>query len=343
MSVNLIRKNSDTPNIRNYDDARLFRYIIQDRSGIIKDYGDELAMSKSGNNILHIASGEIVHQGWQVEISSGGFDITLDNRDSVEYYSVYLEINLSIASQQKAEIKFLKGNADYPIVNPGDDLTTTPTGTSRLLIAWVYLVPSSSTFTITRKIDVITYYPSYALNASEASHASEADYASSDHSKGTIEQRLTDLGFKQGSLSITGSGYSSLSISANSLTKQGQMVNTYVGATITGSTSTYNLTISVPNDFRPIYGQTILIRIRCSMRLYIEATSPEATITEYVTYDNVEVCLFKTLSSSGQITISNTDVDDKLSLFTKYYGGVTTRFQYSYIGGIMLLTGWKLN
>lgn len=157
MSVNLIRKNSDTPNIRNYDDTRLFRYINQGKSGIIKNYGDELTMTHGTGNNLHIASGEIIHQGWQVEITSAGVDIELENRDSVEYYSVYLEINLSISSQQKAEIKYLKGNEDYPVIDTGDDLTTTPTGTSRLLIAKVYLVPSSSTFTIQRQIDVLPF------------------------------------------------------------------------------------------------------------------------------------------------------------------------------------------
>ena len=104
----------------------------------------------------------------------------------------------------------MKANNTYPIIDPGDDLTQTPTGTSRVEIAHIYLVPSSSTFTITPLLEVMPYYPIYAL---------EAGYASSDHSKGTIEQRLTDLGFKQGSLVISGNGYSSLSIPTNSTSK----------------------------------------------------------------------------------------------------------------------------
>lgn len=341
MSVNLIRKNSDTPNIRNYDDARLFRYIIQNRSGIILDYGDEVEMSKSGSNILHIASGEIVHQGWQVEISSGGFDITLDNRDSVEYYSVYLEINLSIASQQKAEIKFLKGNADYPVVNPGDDLTTTPTGTSRLLIAHVYLVPSSSTFTITREINYLRYYPDYAL---ESHHTTEADYASSDHSKGTIEQRLTDLGFKSGSLTVSVSG-GTASSPTNSLVKQGQMTQCMLNTYITGSTSSFSFTATAPSQFRPTtISQRITIEIVVDVSVYLECYGEEWSPQELVNYSNVKLFKEASMPTSGSVSVSRSEVN---TILTNMYNVVRGDFHvwvnsFS-IKSISIYTGWKLN
>ena len=43
----------------------------------------------------------------------------------------------------------MKANNTYPIIDPGDDLTQTPTGTSRVEIAHIMLIPATSTFAIT--------------------------------------------------------------------------------------------------------------------------------------------------------------------------------------------------
>lgn len=333
MAVNLIRKNSDTPNIRNYDDARLFRYINQGKSGIIKDYGDELEITQGANNVVHIASGEIVHQGWQVEITSAGFDIQLEGRDTREYYTIYLEINLSIASQQKAEIKYLKGSESYPTIDTGDDLTTTPTGTSRLLIAQVLL--QNNAITITPKLEVIPYYPTYSL---------EAEYASSDHSKGTIEQRLTDLGFKSGSCIISGSGYTSYSSYVNSLVKQGQMVRCELSLGIINSSTTFNMTISAPNDFTPTNQQRVTVEIVADIQLTVEATNIETTIVERLSFYNVRTFVDTYISSNGTVSLSYSAI--KLLFdndYNKVYGGVTTSIYSLSIKSVRLYTGWKLN
>lgn len=224
MSVLLLRKNSETPNIHNYDDARMLRYAVYGKSGIIKDYGEEIALSQGGANVLHIGTGEIVHQGWQVSIDASGFDISLDNRDEVEYYTIYVEISLPLVATQTATILALKANSNYPVVSPGDDLTQVTTGTSRLPIAHVYLQPASSTFTITPLLEVIPYRPTRFEQtnvgsqgvpvyidengepkpiASYAGVARIATYASTDTSKGTIEERLTALGFRYPSTDLT--------------------------------------------------------------------------------------------------------------------------------------------
>lgn len=334
MSVNLIRKNSDTPNIRNYDDARLFRYINQGKSGIIKDYGDELAMTHGTGNNLHIASGEIIHQGWQVEITAAGIDIELENRDSVEYYSVYLEINLSISTQQKAEIKYLKGNEAYPVIDAGDDLTTTPTGTSRLLIAKVYLVPSSSTFTIDRQISVIPYYPTYAL---------EAEYASSDHSKGTIEQRLTDLGFKSGSLTVSVSGATATS-PTNSLVKQGQMVRCMLNTNITESNANFSFIATAPSQFRPIIAQRITIEVVVDAQIYMEASGGEITPTAFVNYNNLSIFKEAYINVGGSISVSRSEISTILTnMYSTNTGDFTVRVNSFSIKSISIYTGWKLN
>ena len=335
MSINLIRKNSDTPNIRNIDDARIMRYATYGKSGIIKDYGEEVALSQGASNILHIGTGEIVHQGWQVEIASSGEDITLDNRDSVEYYTIYLEINLLIASNQTARILSMKANNTYPIIDPGDDLTQTPTGTSRVEIAHIMLIPATSIFAITPLLQVMPYYPTYSL---------EAGYASSDHSKGTIEQRLTDLGFKQGSLVVSGSGYSSLSIPTNSLVKQGQMVRCDLSANIVDSSSGFNLTITTPTQFIPNTTQRITIEIVVDVRIYMEGSGEEIIPTAYVNYNNLHLFKEAYISSVGSISVSRSEINTMLTnMYNMNTGGLMVRVDSFSVKNISIYSGWKLN
>ncbi len=271
MAITLIRKNSDTPNVRNYDDTRLFRYATYGKTGIIKDYMEEVAMSAVGYTTLHIGTGEIVHQGWQVEINSGGVDIALENYDDYEYYSIYLEINLSIPSQQKAEIKYLKGNVAYPVIDPGDDLTRIPSGTSRTLLAHIYLQKNTS-INVDRIINVLPYMgevskgsptlPVYLdsngnlqpiISYQGTSHI--AEYASDDTSKGTIEERLTAMGFNEGVLTYNTNIGTMSSNGENSLKKMGKFaICTFrLGLNLQSlSASTdYYINFTIPQGFRP--------------------------------------------------------------------------------------------
>ena len=212
--IKLTRMNSESPNVQNHDDARMFRYANGGFTGITKDYGQELAGTDSGSNIFHIGTGEVIHQGWQVEVNGAGFDIELDNISSTEYYSIYLEINLSVLSNQTASILSLKGTSTYPSVNEGDDLTTNNTGTSRVILFKVKL--ENGVMSIQNQLKVLPYLKdSVDLTnneyvAKKATNATYAMYTDANHTSKTIEQRLTELGFKYPSssqnISLSGGG-----------------------------------------------------------------------------------------------------------------------------------------
>lgn|SRR5574344_291224 len=131
MSVKLVRANSDTPNIQNNDDCRLFRYACGGYDGIVKGFGNELNYEISGSNFI-VKSGEFVIDGWQGKIDGSGVSIAVDNLGGVQYYVVYAEIDLSVSANQKAEIKATYNTAYYPTISRGDDLTTTPSGVARI-------------------------------------------------------------------------------------------------------------------------------------------------------------------------------------------------------------------
>jgi len=131
MSVKLVRANSDTPNIQNNDDCRLFRYACGGYDGIVKGFGNELNYEISGSNFI-VKSGEFVIDGWQGKIDGSGVSIAVDNLGGIQYYVVYAEIDLSVSANQKAEIKATYNTAYYPTISRGDDLTTTPSGVARI-------------------------------------------------------------------------------------------------------------------------------------------------------------------------------------------------------------------
>lgn len=131
MAIKLVRANSDTPNIQNSDDSRLFRYACGGYDGVVKNYGNELNYEITGNN-FKVKSGEFVIDGWQGDVDGNGVTIQVDNLGGIQYYVVYAEIDLSVSANQKAEIKAVYNTAYYPTISRGDDLTTTPSGVARL-------------------------------------------------------------------------------------------------------------------------------------------------------------------------------------------------------------------
>lgn len=137
-----------------------------------------------------------------------------------------------------------------------------------------------------------------ATNATNAVNATVAQYASNDKTKGTIEERLTSLGFKQGSVSIA-SKYAS-STSVNSLKKQGKIVRLDLKIdTSTSNALTNGGTIgTIPEEYRPsedvsilcgIYGSTTVpagstltsTRVTLMSHLYINASTGAVTIPSY--------------------------------------------------------------
>ena len=79
-------------------------------------------------------------------------------------------------------------------------------------------------------------------------NANIAIYASEDTSKGTIEERLTAMGFKQGVAELP----DGVTASANSLTKQGKYV------IFNFNTVDYCTSITIPDGFRPADGTPIV-------------------------------------------------------------------------------------
>lgn len=98
--------------------------------------------------------------------------------------------------------------------------------------------------------------------------AVEANYASSDHSKGTIEERLTNLGFSQTSVTPV-AGDTSPRATALELTRQGNyVIGNYTNSYITrdkilnGWTGISDSIFELPINYRPIVDTTITFQIQ---------------------------------------------------------------------------------
>ena len=124
-----------------------------------------------------------------------------------------------------------------------------------------------------------------------------ADYASSDKSKGTIEERLTNLGFKQSSISLS-SGFAAVQ---NSVTRQGNYVigfaqvygGTLADVKVSDAKWAYTDVVigTLSNEFRPKTEQMF----NCSVETDVLSTS-ESSIQIY-TYSRIII------STNGTITL----------------------------------------
>ena len=96
--------------------------------------------------------------------------------------------------------------------------------------------------------------------AAKATNATYAKYASTDTSKGTIEERLTNLGFKEGVVTLV--DYKNGTIECNSLKKQGK----YVIFNFRATDVTYNdfnvpVLLTIPEEFRPKNAVNMMYRL----------------------------------------------------------------------------------
>lgn len=128
MGVRFIRKPSETPNINNSDDARIFRYALGGQNGFIKDYGSELDYTIDGSTFI-INKGIAVLQGYEIEVDSSGWSVYVGTSPTKHYFVVYCEINLAA---QTAEIKSVTDIGRYPSISIGDDLTSNTDGIARM-------------------------------------------------------------------------------------------------------------------------------------------------------------------------------------------------------------------
>ena len=116
-------------------------------------------------------------------------------------------------------------------------------------------------------------YATSATNATNATYAIYAQYASTDRAKGTIEDRLTNLGFKSGSATIA-----SGSASPNNLYRQGNYVYGRIG--ITGATRALNATwFTLPQNFRPKTAFTTSARGQLKGMVYTDTVTKETWLT----------------------------------------------------------------
>lgn len=176
MAIKMVREPSETPNISNIDDIIPFRYAYGGQNGYVIGKGTEISNTVNGLNFT-VNSGRLVLQGVECDIDATGVTITIDNIATTRYYVVYLQVNLGLNT---AQILSTYDTAIYPTIDAGDDLTENTTGIARLP-----LYQFTTTNGIISEVNKVIKEISYPLN----------DY---DITKGTVEERLTSLGFKKG-------------------------------------------------------------------------------------------------------------------------------------------------
>lgn len=174
MVVRLVRQSSEFPNITNKDDVKMIRYAYGGYNGVVQGFGQELSCSTRAAKIL-LNSGRIVLDGWEVDIEE-----TLTLTFDTGYYSVYLEVDAAVES---AEIKLIKDLSEYPDIEEGDDLTSTPFGRARLLLYHVRCYSLDSYVTAEKVVTLIPYTAQRLLD---------------------LEDKVEKLGFKEGEFSWEG-------------------------------------------------------------------------------------------------------------------------------------------
>lgn len=246
MAIKMVREPSDTPNITNIDDIIPFRYAYGNQNGFVLGRGTEISNTISGLNFT-INSGRLVLQGVECDIDASGVTVTIDNIATKRYYTVYLQVNLATNT---ATVLATYDTANYPNPPASDDLTENSTGTAYLLL--YHFTAQSGVISEVEKIVQGIQYINPALN----------DY---DISKGTIESRLTNLGFKQGSIQLS-SYVSTPSINVGTVTKnivkrQGNYVLGEFEISFLLVTGDTGIGIgTIPENFRP--KNTIYVGVR---------------------------------------------------------------------------------
>lgn len=205
MSVRLLRKSSDTPNITNRDDANMIRYAYGGSDGVVKNFGSELSYSTLTSRFI-INSGKVVVQGWEVNVDS--WELNLSTVTGTQYHLVYLEVNIA---SEIASIKSTYLTDSVPSIDPGDDLTQYPNGTARIPL-YSFKISSKTISSVEKKFSVLEYESTNLsqINTNITSLKSrmgiaEENIDSLEENVDSLEERLSKLGFKQGSVTIPSS------------------------------------------------------------------------------------------------------------------------------------------
>lgn len=137
MAVTLIRGSGDKGSVLNSDDARIMRYAVNNRDGIVRGYGKELEL-KFESNFCVVQNGEFIIDGWQVRVSEVGETIPFQT-NATYYCKIYVEIDLRVNDEQKAAIltEYSLSQELNPTIDTGDDLTKNPNGVARRLLYYI--------------------------------------------------------------------------------------------------------------------------------------------------------------------------------------------------------------
>ena len=251
MSIRLVRAPSDTPNIQNKDDAKMIRYAYGGYDGVVKGFGQECAYTFE-NGIFKIGSGRIVLQGWEVDIDEFGWSLDLSNVTTGAYsYVVYLEVDLV---NQQANLNYKFAVSGYPVIDRGDDLTTYPEGIARIPL-YEFTINGGEIASIYLVLPVIPYAKDIKESIENGKiKAKIATYASDDILKGTIEERLTRLGFKSGVITFAGKSYGSVeykNTENNGIYRQGNYVFCRIKIENKNIKLQENIFGVIPETFRP--------------------------------------------------------------------------------------------
>lgn len=195
MNIRLIRQASETPQITNKDDSRMIRFAYGGIDGVVRGFGKELSYNITGSR-FDLGSGCIVLQGWEVMVDFWQLD--LSTVINTQYYTVYLEVDVS---SESAAIKSTHQLIDYPVVDKGNDLTVSPMGVARLPL-YTFVVTNGRISSVLRKFSFLSYYGERLER---------------------IEQRLNQLGFKEGTVTPNHLVSSAMQKN-NSLNRQGNYV-----------------------------------------------------------------------------------------------------------------------
>ena len=229
MAISMVRKPSETPNINNISDIIPFRYAYGGQNGYVKGKGRELDYTAIGTQFT-IGSGRVVLDGVESDIDNDGIIINIDNVSETRYYVVYYNVNLA-TNTTTIMSQYATGN--YPTIEKGDDLTESPEGSANLV-----LYRFTATSGIISNVEKVVKEIEYTGDA----------LGGYDISKGTIEERLNNLGFKEGSVIFE----SNITATRNELKRQGNYVLGHIKGTFPSVESNVTVLIgALPEEFIP--------------------------------------------------------------------------------------------
>lgn len=274
MAIRMVRQPSNTPNINNIDDIIAVRYAYGNQDGYVINRGNELSYSINGSE-FKINSGRVVLQGVETDIDANGASFVVDTASSTkQYYTIYYKVNLAtniVIIEAKYDV------AGYPTIDKGDDLTKTTSGYATLEL-YHFDVENGVISNVNKLVKAIEY--------------SGTALVGYDINKGTVEERLNALGFKEGSINLN------YDATQNKVFRQGNYVFGY--AEFSGSPSG---TIGTLDEiFRPKETVNIGVKIQAEMSASGGGTGTSVTSDKY--YRDV----YATIDTDGNIIISNSSL-----------------------------------